>query len=37
MGNLGGELPDYREKSSAVPVHEKESMNLVENYRPISQ
>ena len=31
-----GELPDYWKKATVVPVHKKESKNLVKNYRPIS-
>ena len=32
----GGEFPDYWTKANVVPVHKKESKNLVKNYRPIS-
>ena len=32
----GGESPDYWKKANVVPVHKKESKNLVKNYRPIS-
>ena len=32
----GGEFPDYWKKANLVPVHKKESKNLVKNYRPIS-
>ena len=32
----GGEFPDYWKKANVVPVHKKESKNLVKNYRPIS-
>ena len=31
-----GEFPDYWKKANVVPVHKKESKNLVENYKPIS-
>ena len=31
----GGEIPDYWKKANVVPVHKKESKNLVKNYRPI--
>ena len=30
------EYPDYWKKVNIVPVHKKESKNLVKNYRPIS-
>ena len=29
-------IPDYWEKANVVPVHKKESKNLVKNHRPIS-
>ena len=32
----GGEFPDYWKKANIVPLHKKESNNLVKNYRPIS-
>ena len=32
----GGEFHDYWKKANVVPVHEKESKNLVKNYRPIN-
>ena len=32
----GGEFTDYWKQANAVPVHKKESKNLVKNYRPIS-
>ena len=32
----GGEFHDYWKKANVVPVHKKESKNLVKNYRPIS-
>ena len=32
----GGQFPDYWEEANVVPVHKKESKNLVKNYRPIS-
>ena len=32
----GGEFPAYWKKANVVPVHKKESKNLVKNYRPIS-
>ena len=31
-----GVFPDDREKSNVVPIHQKESKNLIKNYRPIS-
>ena len=30
-----GVYPDYWKKSNVVPIHKKESKNLIENYRPI--
>ena len=30
-----GVYPDYWKKSNIVPIHKKESKNLIENYRPI--
>ena len=32
----GGEFPDYWKKANVVPVHKKQSKNLVKNYRQIS-
>ena len=32
----GGGFPDYWKKANVVPVHKKESTNLVKSYRPIS-
>ena len=31
-----GELPDYWKEAKVIPVHKKESTNLVKNYRPIN-
>ena len=31
-----GEFPDYWKKANVVPIHRKESKNLLKNYRPIS-
>ena len=31
-----GEFPDYWKEAKVIPVHKKESTNLVKNYRPIS-
>ena len=31
-----GEFPDYWNKAKVVPIHRKESKNLLKNYRPIS-
>ena len=33
---LGGELPACWKRTNVVPIHKKESKNLVKNYRPIS-